>query len=635
MGIPAGQGSGCGHGGAARPQGADLTVALFGNPNTGKSTLFNALTGLRQHVGNWPGKTVERAEGVCQHAGLRLEVVDLPGAYGLYADTPEEQIAAEYLRSGAADAVIQVVDATNLERNLYLLLLTLELTPRVVVGLNMMDAARARGLRVDADALSRALGVPVVPLAAARGEGLEQLLTAAVAVARGEAVVRSVAGWRDRRVAVAPTAEERQEGAARLYRRAQGLARRVVRQEGPTGPDLTERLDRVVTSRWLAFPLMMCLLGVVFWITMFGATPVSNALTVFFDGLARTVRQGLTAASAPPWLVAPLVDGLIVGVGAVVSVMLPTMAIFFILFALVEDAGFIPRIAFNMDRLMQPVGSEGKHCLTCLMAYGCNIPGVMSARILSGPYRLIAILTNALNPCNGRLGPMLALSALFFGSRGAVVMVGLLTLSMGTVLAGSFLLSRTLLRGQRGAFVMELPPYRRPTLVRVLATLKDRVWGTLWRASAVAAPVTVLIWFLANFPRGAAPGDTLAGRLAAALDPVGGFLGLDGSALAALLFALPAKEIIIASLAITNGLGASLGGAAGLDQALLARWTPFEAFSFLAFYMLYLPCTYTWVAIYKETGSLRWTAVGLFLPLGLAVAVALFLRGAGAALGWA
>lgn len=624
--------TGCAAPGYAGPAGREqtradeLTVALCGNPNTGKSTLFNTLTGGRAHVGNWPGKTVERQEGVCRLAGRVLRVVDLPGIYSLNPWSEEGRIARDYLLAGAADALVLVVDATNLERNLYLVLQSLLLFPRCVVVLNLMDAARRSGLMIDTEGLACELGAPVVPLAAARGEGLPALLAAVAAVARQRTGVEAPAGGEPGHTLPAlPPATE-------LYVRAHDIATRVVAQRRP--PDgLDERFDRLVTNRWLAFPLMLAVLAAVFWLTMFGAAPLSAALGALFAGLAGWARAWMAAAGAPGWLAGALVDGLIVGVGAVVSVMLPTMAIFFVLFALIEDAGFIPRIAFVMDRMMRPAGTEGKHCLTCLMAYGCNIPGVLSTRILSGKHRLIAILTNALNPCNGRLGPMLALCQLFFGHRGALVMAALLLISIAAVLFASFVLSATVLRGEAASFVMEMPPYRRPTWRRVVTVLSDRVWATLWRATVVAVPATLLIWMLANYPAGASPDATWAGRLSGALDHMGLPLGLPPGALTAAVFALPAKEVVVAALAITSGLGRTLAGSSALDAHLVAAWTPLGAFTFLTFYMLYMPCLYTWVAIHRETRSLKWTVLGVGLPLALAVLFTAGVHRAGLALG--
>lgn len=609
---------------AARPVGhhhAALTVALCGNPNTGKSTLFNALTGRSQHVGNWPGKTVEKAEGKCCLQGRWLKIVDLPGTYSLAARTTEEIIARNFILGGKPDVVVAVVDATSLERGLYLVLQILELVTNVVVALNMMDAADQAGLSIDTNILRESLGVPVVPVSAATGRGLQEMVAAATAVAVDKPASPKPAsrekgpGW--------PVTVTAIQLATRRHQLARKIARAAVTWQKPPR-DLTRRIDQVVTHPWLAVPVMLALFLGVLTITIYGASPFTELLDRFFNLLARETTALLLSLHAPPWISGPLVDGLIVGVGAVISVMLPTMTIFFILFALLEDSGFIPRLAFNLDRVMQAVGSQGKHCLTCLMGYGCNIPGVMSARILEGRHRTLAILTNSLIPCNGRLGVILPLSALFFGERGSWVTLSLLLLSLATVMLATAFLSLTVLRGENPPFLLELPPYRRPQIKRVLErTLREKVFHVLVRASLVAAPMTLLIWFLSNYPVGAGPDHTFTGKLVRLLGPAGHLLGLDGRALVAMLYALPAKEIVLGALAITGGLASSLQGSPAVGDFLRSTWSPVTAYTFLVFFMLYLPCAYTASVIYKETRNLRWTAWGLLLPLALAVMASL------------
>lgn len=664
-----------------------LTIALAGNPNIGKSTLFNELTGLRQYVGNWPGKTVERAEGFRKHRNEYLRLVDLPGTYSLLSTSQDEVIAREYLLSGEADAVIAMVDATNLERTLYFALQCLEIHDRVLVTVNMIDAAEDRGVIIDTAHLSRLLGVPVVATAAARRRGLDELVLRTVDLARGnhpppnrdfynpriEALLRNAEQalvahglpWGPRRwlagqllrgdagllEGVVPTQRDGlKKELARIRSEYQGdlgtdmardryefahlVAREVVLETAQERRDLTQWVDAIVTHRWFSFPVMLAALGVILGITMFGAEPLSEALDLFFVWLARWAAGLLSAMDAPFWVAGPLVDGMIVGVGTVIAVMLPTMAIFFVLFALLEDSGFIPRIAFNMDRPMQAVGSQGKHCLTCMMGYGCNIPGVMSARILEGNHRLMAVITNSLIPCNGRIGIMLPLAILFFGAGGILVVGALFLISLATVMASTFLLSRTVLKGRSPTFAMELPPYRKPQFARVVVrTLRERVAHVLVRAASMAAPITVLIWFMSHYPAGGGFEHTLTGRLIGTLEPAGRFLGLDGGILTAILFAFPAKEIVIGSLAIMNGLAANLSGSGLIEGVLAANWSPLTAFSFLLFYMLCMPCAYTGVMIYRETGSTRWTAWAMVLPLSWAVLLTFIAHRAGLVLG--
>lgn len=386
-----------------------------------------------------------------------------------------------------------------------------------------------------------------------------------------------------------------------------------------TAGDFSARLDRVVTGRWFAFPLMAVLFGAVLWLTMFGAAPLSALLDRGFSAAAALAEAGLRSAGAPGWILGPLVDGMLVGVGKVISVMLPTMAIFFVLIALLEESGLVPRLAFNADRLFQAAGTQGKHCLSCLAGLGCNVPGVMSARIMKEPHRTIAVLTNSLVPCNGRLGVILPLSLVFFGSGGVGVVAGILLISAAAMLLGTLFLSRVVFRGVQPGFIMELPPYRWPDFrTVVLRTLRERVIQVLGRAVTVAAPVTILIWFMANYPAGAGFEGTAAGRLTAFLGPLGTPLGIPGHALTAVLFSLAAKEIVVGALAITGGLAASLRGSGADPASLLAGWSALEAFNFLLFFTLFMPCLLTAMTMFRETRSWRLTALGLALPFGLA-----------------
>jgi len=650
-----------------------LTVALGGNPNIGKSTLFNTLTGQCQHVGNWPGKTVERTKGYLTYKGQKIKLVDLPGIYGLNTSSPEELIARNFILYEKPDVVLAMVDATNLERNLYLAMQFMELTPRLVLAVNMMDMAQKQGLEINTSRLSTALGVPVVPIVAATGQGTDLLLETIVQVGNGILYsnphvnygtqienyicglsdMLDIAGineWPRRWLAVKLLENNkdvveklRSRGCreilqqAAVYRNLVGsryqskitgalycLSQRVT-QEAVTRinnhrVDITGRLDNIILHRLAAFPVMLALLGIIFTITIFGASPLTELLENLFNWLAVGVKNILDYLKAPFWIAGPLVDGLIVGVGTVVSVMLPTMAIFFILFALLEDSGFVPRLAFIMDRPMKTVGSQGKHCISCLLAFGCSIPAVVSTRIMSGSHRLLAILTSSILPCNGRLGVMLAITGVFFGPWAPLVMVALIVIAAGVMMLSTFLLHITFLRHESPGFVLELPPYRLPCLRGlIMRTLRKQVLHVMVRATLIAAPMTVLIWLFSNLPAGIQTSTTITEQLAAWLNPVGLILGLDGRALVAILYALPAKEIVLGALAVTSSLASNLGGSAVLGDYLLDHWTALKAFTFLVFFMLYLPCTYTTVVTFKETGSLKWTLTGMLVHLSMAL----------------
>jgi ferrous iron transport protein B len=702
----------------------DFVVALAGNPNTGKSTVFNALTGLRQHTGNWPGKTVARAEGGFVLGEERFKLVDLPGTYSLLSASYDEEIARDFLVFGRPDVTVIVVDATRLERNLNLVLQVLQITDRVVVCLNLMDEARRKGLEVDDRRLARDLGVPVVATAARYGEGLERLNEAIHEVATGRVVGRprrrvegsaaltgAVArlsglveksypevpnrGWvalrlldGDERIEAAvrggelgdlagerPLAEGQGPAAAApaagaeeiltaasalrwqigpgfhqelmeaIYADAAKIADRAVRRsdEAPRF-DFERTLDRLLTSRWFGFPLMLALLTGVFWITVAGANVPSKLLSsLLIDTVHPALKAGAAAISVPGWLSGLLIDGVYLATAWVVSVMLPPMAIFFPLFTLLEDFGYLPRVAFNLDHLFKKAGAHGKQALTMTMGFGCNAAGVVATRIIESPReRLIAILTNNFALCNGRWPTQILIASIFIGGLApayltglisALAVVGIALLGVALTFLTSWLLSRTLLRGEVSTFSLELPPYRPPRVLQTLYTsLIDRTAIVLWRAVVFAAPAGAVIWLLSNVDVG---GESLAQLAVAALNPFGVLLGLSGVILLAYVIAIPANEIVIPTIlmltVLTTGL-AGVGGGAGVlfeldSQAATASllhaggWTLLMAVNLMLFSLVHNPCSTTLYTIYKETGSAKWTAVAGLLPLAMGFAL--------------
>ncbi|HET9274599.1 MAG TPA: ferrous iron transporter B [Gemmatimonadales bacterium] len=718
----------------------DYLVALAGNPNTGKSTVFNALTGLRQHTGNWPGKTVARAEGLYSHDGTRVKVVDLPGTYSLQAGSTDEEVARDFILFGRPDVTVVVVDATRLERNLNLALQVLEITDRVVICLNLMDEAKRHGIGIDPAKLERALGVPVIPAAARSGTGIPELLAAVHRVARGEVrnrpfriaehpaeVEAAIRGIAPRVEAAFPgvpnarwvalrllNADEQVERAVRdgsigelasgeypvaalplrvparaeaalvgagpapaadggnglsaaqsdlldevaaqrwklsptfhdtLMASVFAAAERIAAESELTGArkakfGFDRTLDRLLTSRWLGFPIMLAILMVVFWVTIAGANvPSAMLANLLIDTVHPALRSFGAGIGMPWWLSGFLFDGVYLATAWVVSVMLPPMAIFFPLFTLLEDFGYLPRVAFNLDRFFRKAGAHGKQALTMCMGFGCNAAGVVATRIIDSPReRLVAIITNNFSLCNGRWPTQILIASIFLGAlapahlagfASAAAVVGIALLGVAVMFAASWLLTRTALKGEATTFSLELPPYRPPRVLQTLYTsLIDRTLIVLWRAVVFAAPAGAVIWLISNIGVG---GESLAAHAVGGLNPLGVLIGLNGVILLAYVVAIPANEIVIPSvlmLTVLAGKMAGYGDGPGvmfeLDSAekvgtLLgaAGWTTLTGLNLMLFSLLHNPCSTTIYTIYKETGSARWTTVATVLPLAL------------------
>lgn len=590
---------------------ADYLVALAGNPNTGKSTVFNALTGLKQHTGNWPGKTVLLSQGSYTYQGQSYQVVDLPGTYSLRASSPEEETARDFILQGSPQAVVAVVDATCLERNLPLVLQLRQLSPNVIVCLNLMDEARRQNLALNPLKLEEELGIPVVPTTAITGEGLDLLKDAIARMAQGQLKTR-------------PMTVQGSLEAEALYAQAERIADLVVgRPQG--GPSLTTRLDQVVTSPTFSIPLMLALLAAVLWITIAGANYPSELLASFLFKVEAGLSELFSRWGSPPWLHGTLVLGMYRGLAWVVSVMLPPMAIFFPLFTLLEDFGLLPRIAFNLDRFFQRAGAHGKQALTMAMGFGCNAAGVVAARIIDSPReRLVAVLTNSFVPCNGRFPVLIVMGTIIAGAVvngvtrvvGVAIVLGALIVSVLATLLASRVLTSTVLKGEPSFFILELPPYRRPQIGTVLArSFLDRTLRVLWRAVVVAAPCGALTWILANTTVGE---TTLFAMLASWLQPLGQLMGLDGVILLGFILGLPANEIVLPIVFmgyLSAGSLLEVQSLAAIKEILTANgWTWLTALNFLIFALFHWPCGTTLLTIKEETGSLKWTALAALLP---------------------
>ena len=591
-----------------------ITIALAGNPNVGKSTLFNALTGMNQHTGNWPGKTVGSAVGRFHYKDTDFIITDLPGTYSLISSSIDEEIARDYICSDAPDLTVAVADACCLERNLALILQIRSITPNMVLCVNLLDEAKKKKISVDLKKLSQMLDIPVVGTAARSKRGLKELCTC-------------IADFNYRTQPVS-SPEERSESIKnskpqQFITEAGRIFRACVTEQYEDSHLRDRRIDSIVTSRLFGFPIMLLLWGLIFFLTIKGANYPSQILSDCFSQLGSKLDAFFLSADLPPALHDALMNGVYHTLTCVISVMLPPMAIFFPLFTLLEDFGYLPRIAFNMDRAFRRANACGKQCLTMMMGFGCNACGVTGCRIIDSPReKLIAILTNSFVPCNGRFPTLIAVITMFFsfgsGSSllSAVILTGVIVLGILMTLFVSKMLSMTVLKGVPSSFILELPPYRVPKIGDVIIrSVLDRTLFVLARAVSVAAPAGLIIWFTANCD---ISGQSILSYCTEALDPFGRAIGVDGVILMAFILGFPANEIVIPIMLMAymaQGTLTDYGSLAELQTTLTANgWTTMTAVCTVLLCLFHFPCGTTCLTIKKETGSLKWTALAFLLP---------------------
>ncbi|UCH79319.1 MAG: ferrous iron transport protein B [Candidatus Coatesbacteria bacterium] len=669
-----------------------ITVALAGNPNAGKTSLFNGLTGGRQRVGNWPGVTVERKEGTYRYGAETFNVVDLPGTYSLGAYSLDEVIARDFLLAEEAEVVVNVVDASNLERNLYLTTQLLEIGAPLVVALNMFDRAQ-RTYDVDPAKLSELLGVPVVPTVGTSGWGLENLRAAIAAVARDprrarplelrygseiephlaelagdlanlrgfapalrprwtalkllegddnvQVAVREIPGGGalvEEAMAVSDhlgrVIGEEAEVAVADYRYGfiRGLLRDVLRLRGPSPVRLTasDRIDRVVTHRLLGIPLFLAVAYGLFELTFTVAEPIVGFFEAGLQALGSRVAAGVEPLS--PLLASFLVDGVLGGVGSV-AVFVPNIFLLFLVLAFLEDSGYMARVAYVMDEFMHRLSLHGRSFIPLILGFGCNVPAIMATRTLdSRRERMITLLVIPWMSCSARLPIYVLFGAAFFPGRRGLVVWSLYLLGIVLAVGAAKVFSRVLFPGESAHFVMELPPYRLPTLRGAFLHAGERSWEFLKRAGGIILAASVLLWGLANLPPGVAYAgrDSFLGTAGAALAPLFAPAGFaDWRPAVALLAGIGAKEAVVSTLGVLYGVGGE-----GLASALRTTFSPLAAYAYMVMTLLYIPCVATIAVIRRETGSWRWTLFAVAYTLIVGWAAAVLVYQGGRLLGW-
>ncbi len=701
------------------------TVALAGNPNVGKSTIFNSLTGMHQHTGNWTGKTVANATGEATINDKEFTFVDIPGTYSIMSNSEEEEIARDYICFGNPDATVIVVDSTCLERNLNLVYQIMEITDNIIVCVNLLDEAKKKKIKINLKKLEDLLGVPVVGTVARDKQTLENLKNTIYKVCEGEIKPHTktviyeqeieenlekivekldtdllVNEYSEKRNIATDIEVEENKISKKLYRwiaiklidgeekilksiqenleldleekeiqqsvieakenletrditsknfkdkivadimkKAEETSKEVCTFENKNYRERDLKIDKILTSKIFGIPIMILFLGLIFWITIVGANYPSEWLFSVFNWLQDKLIYFANYIHCPTWLSDMLINGVYKTLTWIVAVMLPPMAIFFPLFTILEDLGYLPRIAFNMDGFFKKACCSGKQMITMCMGFGCNACGVTGCRIIDSPReRLIAILTNNFVPCNGRFPFLITIATIFIagafaGGNGflasilstfAVIIVIIFGIFLTLVI--SKILSKTILKGMPSSMILELPPYRKPQFGKILVrSIFDRTLFVLGRAISVAAPAGLVIWLMANV---GINGQSLLSIIANFLNPFAKLMGLDGYILTAFILGIPANEIVLPIILmcyLKGGTLVNIEDTIQIGQILIQNgWTMLTAMNVMLFTILHFPCATTLLTVKKETGSWKWTAISFAIPTICGIVLCMF-----------
>ena len=667
----------------------EYRIALAGNPNVGKSTIFNNLTGMHQHTGNWTGKTVANAKGECIYKEQKYTFIDLPGTYSIMSNSEEEEIARDYICFGNPDTTVVVVDATTLERNLNLVFQIMEITDNVILCVNLLDEAKNKKIKVDLKKLSNELGIPVVGTIARNKRTLDKLLETIKKACENKISIQPKRviyqkNIEDTIAKLTKVLKEKYSLNENMYRwislkiidgeekiiksieknleieilenkeiqsiienikkdndfninykdiiiskiveTAEKISNKVCIFEDKDYSERDRKIDKILTSKKYSIPIMMLFLGLIFWLTIVGANYPSQFLFDIFSKFQEKLINFATYINCPSWLSDMLILGVYQTLTWVVSVMLPPMAIFFPLFTILEDLGYLPRIAFNMDGFFKKACCSGKQMITMCMGFGCNACGVTGCRIINSPReRLIAIITNNLVPCNGRFPFLITIATIFIA--GTIEGIGASIIStisvMLVIVLGIFLtliiskvLSKTILKGMPSSFILEMPPYRKPQFCKIFVrSIFDRTLFILGRAVAVAMPAGLVIWLFANI---GINGSSILDLIVNFLDPFARLMGLDGYILTGFILGIPANEIVLPIILMCYLQGKALiniEDTCAIGEILRQNgWTILTAINVMIFTILHFPCATTLLTIKKETGKMRWVVLSFLIP---------------------